>query len=399
MVRLPIPGSDDGTWGDMLNTFLDVSHNNDGGLLPSAVKAAGAITGINSALPQANGIVTLAPADIGAVQIGGDLGGSESAPTVSKIQGSTVNASTPSDGQVLAYSATSQAWVPGTVTSTTVNDATTLSKGIVELAGDLGGTAASPRVLKVNGVGISGTPPTTGQILTASNGTTAAWAAPTTPPVMSVAGKTGAVTLAEGDITNLTADLGALVPKTTTVNGHALSGNVTLNATDVSAPTTLAGDTDVSIASPVNNQVLAYNSGTSKWQNAAITEGDITNLTADLNTRAQTVSGGLETVVTVSASGSAYTINAANGNLFFITLTAACTFTLSGATNGSSCSLTIALTQDGTGSRTVTWPGSVKWPSGTAPTLTTTANRTDFISLLSVNGGTTWYGFTSGLSY
>lgn len=30
MARLPIPGSDDGTWGDILNDFLSVEHNPDG---------------------------------------------------------------------------------------------------------------------------------------------------------------------------------------------------------------------------------------------------------------------------------------------------------------------------------------------------------------------------------
>lgn len=36
--------------------------------------------------------------------------------------------------------------------------------------------------------------------------------------------------------------------------------------------------------------------------------------------------------------------------------------------------------QDATGSRTVKWPASVHCPGNTPPTLTTTANRKDFIS-------------------
>lgn len=36
MPRLPVPGSDVGTWGDVLNDFLLVGHNTDGSLkLPS----------------------------------------------------------------------------------------------------------------------------------------------------------------------------------------------------------------------------------------------------------------------------------------------------------------------------------------------------------------------------
>lgn len=39
MARLPVPGSDDGTWGDVLNEFLEVAHNNDGTL--KAISASG----------------------------------------------------------------------------------------------------------------------------------------------------------------------------------------------------------------------------------------------------------------------------------------------------------------------------------------------------------------------
>lgn len=41
MARLPTPGSDAGNWGDILNDFLQASHNSDGSLKTSAVNAAG----------------------------------------------------------------------------------------------------------------------------------------------------------------------------------------------------------------------------------------------------------------------------------------------------------------------------------------------------------------------
>lgn len=43
--------------------------------------------------------------------------------------------------------------------------------------------------------------------------------------------------------------------------------------------------------------------------------------------------------------------------------------------------LEIIVVQDGTGSRTITWPASVKWAGGTAPTLTTGASAEDRILL------------------
>jgi len=39
--RLPIPGGDDGTWGDILNSFLEVSLNGDGTLQTAAISSAG----------------------------------------------------------------------------------------------------------------------------------------------------------------------------------------------------------------------------------------------------------------------------------------------------------------------------------------------------------------------
>jgi len=42
--RLPVPGSDDGTWGDILNEYLEVSLDTEGKLKPAAVVAAGAVT-------------------------------------------------------------------------------------------------------------------------------------------------------------------------------------------------------------------------------------------------------------------------------------------------------------------------------------------------------------------
>ena len=46
--------------------------------------------------------------------------------------------------------------------------------------------------------------------------------------------------------------------------------------------------------------------------------------------------------------------------------------------------------QDATGNRIITWPGSVKWPGGTRPTLTSNANAVDFISFYF--DGTNYYG-------
>ncbi len=59
---------------------------------------------------------------------------------------SNVSVPAPTNGQVLSYDTASSTWISSTVTSTVVTDATTSVKGIVQLAGDLSGTAAAPTV-------------------------------------------------------------------------------------------------------------------------------------------------------------------------------------------------------------------------------------------------------------
>jgi hypothetical protein len=102
------------------------------------------------------------------------------------------------------------------------------------------------------------------------------------------------------------------------------------------------------------------------------------------------------TVNTVAASGTTETLDLASGNLHDVTLTDNCTFTFAGATAGVGCYLTLILRQDGTGSRTVTWPAEVEWPGGVAPTLSDGANEVDVLSFLSNDGGTTWFGLMAG---
>lgn len=118
-------------------------------------------------------------------------------------------------------------------------------------------------------------------------------------------------------------------------------------------------------------------------------------------TAAQTFDGGLivtdevrETPV-VANTGAGYTVAIANGTLFDLTLTGNCIFTFPTATAGRQ--FTLLLNQDATGSRTVTWPSSVRWAGGSTPTITATASKTDVLSF--VSGGTYWLGFVGGQNY
>lgn len=86
------------------------------------------------------------------------------------------------------------------------------------------------------------------------------------------------------------------------------------------------------------------------------------------------------TEYTTANSSTALTIDFVNGAHQKVPLTGNCTFTFTAPATGISV-ITLKLVQDSTGSRLVTWPATVKWPGGVAPTLTTTLTTgTDLIS-------------------
>ena len=100
-----------------------------------------------------------------------------------------------------------------------------------------------------------------------------------------------------------------------------------------------------------------------------------------------------------ASSGTAYTVDISSGNVFHIFLTGNCTFTFSNPTaSGTTCYFTILLKQDG-GSRTATWPSSVIWSGGSAPTLSTAGGGYDIVSFLTTDGGTNYIGFAGGFNF
>lgn len=98
---------------------------------------------------------------------------------------------------------------------------------------------------------------------------------------------------------------------------------------------------------------------------------------------------------TPTISAGAITFDCALSNSFNVSLTAnitSITFSNSPAT-GKLGEIVIDFQQDGTGSRTVTWPASVKWSGGVAPVITTTLTTgRDKVFLSTRDGGTTWLG-------
>lgn len=96
---------------------------------------------------------------------------------------------------------------------------------------------------------------------------------------------------------------------------------------------------------------------------------------------------------TPDAAGTA-TLDLTTGNIHKITMPAGnITIAVSNETVGQ-CFL-VEITQDATGSRTVTWFSTIKWAGGSAPTLTTTASKRDTFGFR-VTGTDTYDGFIVG---
>lgn len=87
--------------------------------------------------------------------------------------------------------------------------------------------------------------------------------------------------------------------------------------------------------------------------------------------------------------GAAETFDCAIANYFTATLDQASTFTFSNPpASGKAGGFRLVLTNGG--AYTITWPASVDWAGGTAPTLT--ASGIDILDFTTSNAGTTWYG-------
>ncbi len=102
-----------------------------------------------------------------------------------------------------------------------------------------------------------------------------------------------------------------------------------------------------------------------------------------------------EAVNVVAASGAAETIpDVTVATINVVTLDANCTFTFPTAAAGKSFRL--VLVQGGIGSFLATWPGTVDWVGGAAPTLSTAAGKVDYLQFICADG-TNWAGFVTGL--
>ena len=169
----------------------------------------------------------------------------------------------------------------------------------------------------------------------------------------------------------------------------ATSGAVTLAGTLAVAN----GGTNATTASITSfNNITGYTaSGATGTTSTNLVFSTTPTITTPVLTN-PTVSGYVESVVaiTLTSAGAVGTLVITAGTVLTATLTAGvpCTFAMPTSPVAGQ-SFILRLTQAATSMTTATFTG-VKWPGGTAPTITATASAVDIISFVYI--GTSWYG-------
>jgi hypothetical protein len=179
-------------------------------------------------------------------------------------------------------------------------------------------------------------------------------------------------------------------PNTTAVEVMVAAISVTSIGTpsDNTVTTAKIADNAVTTVKIADNAVT-----TVKIADNAVTAAKLTS--GDYDFDSITVRGAI-TEDAVTLTGTSTTIDLATATNFVHDLTGATTYTFSNpASTGNATAFTLKIIQDST-ARAITWPSSVDWAGGTAPTLTATNNGVDVFVFYTIDGGTTYYGFTAG---
>ena len=100
------------------------------------------------------------------------------------------------------------------------------------------------------------------------------------------------------------------------------------------------------------------------------------------------------------SNANALDIDATTASVFTINLDKNITaFNVTLPSGARSVTLTFVFTNPDGANYTINWPANTKWSGGTSPTMTSTQNNSDIISLSTVSGGSSWFGFIGGQEF
>ena len=174
---------------------------------------------------------------------------------------------------------------------------------------------------------------------------------------------------------------------TVAVNAQGLTGTPNINVGSVTGTTgTFSGNVSV-------GGTLTYDDVTNIDSVGLITARSGINVLAGVSTFAAQIEANGGTKITgsqtsnISAMG-ANAVDCSAGNYFTKTITGATTFTFTNVPTGVAYTFTMEVTLNG--SNAITWPGTVKWPADTPPTITD--GKTQLFVFLTDDGGTRWRG-------
>jgi hypothetical protein len=395
----PDPGTEDGTWGDVLNSQVIE-------LLEDAVAGAATVSswsGNAASLTAANGIPDQSRAAM--LVLTGTLTaqGTLTVPAKNKVYAIRNNTNFPvavvpagGSGVVVPVGLFTMVHVLGT----TAVGGNALTATQLQTARTIGGVSFNGTAnINLPGVNTAGNQSTTGNAATATKLQTAR-----TIGGVSFDGSANinlpGVNTAGNQSTTGNAATATKLQTARTIGGVSFDGSANINLPGVNtagnqnttgSAAKLTTARTIALSGDVTGSV-SFDGSANATLTATVTDSDKLDgldSSAFLQTSGGTMTGAITAIRETKVAMAASNVDLAVGNLFTKTITGSTTFTVSNVlASGNANSFILELTNGG--SATVTWFSGTKWADGGAPELT--ASGVDILGFYSHDGGTTWRG-------